>query len=277
MSNYFKLVNFELTRFIKIYLVLMGITITSQLIGMIVVSKKYLKEANRAIYEEGMSKASFIDQFGQFSIYDFGMSIWFIGPIALSIVVLLIYVFFIWYRDWFAKNTFIYRLLTLPTARLNVYLAKATSIFLMVLGLVALQIVLFPIESRMSKWMVPLDLRIDLSLHEFLEQLYFLSVLIPEPTLKFILNYGVGFMFVFIVFTAVLFERSFKWKGIILGILYSVVAVTIYILPGIVDVFILPNYFYQSEKFFLDLTAAVIVSGLSIWIGHLLLKYKITV
>src|SRR5699024_11593560 len=119
---------------------------------------------------------------------------------------------------------------TLPTARLNVYLAKATSIFLMVLGLVALQIVLFPIESRMSKWMVPLDLRIDLSLHEFLEQLYFLSVLIPEPTLKFILNYGVGFMFVFIVFTAFLFVSILKWKDIILGIFYIVVVLFIFFL-----------------------------------------------
>src|SRR5699024_10081111 len=146
-----------------------------------------------------------------------------------------------------------------------------------VLGLVALQIVLFPIESRMSKWMVPLDLRIDLSLHEFLEQLYFIRVLLPVSIIKFILNYVVCFIIVFIVFTDVLFDRCFKCKVIILGILYSVVAVTIYILPGIVDVFILPNYFYPSEKFFLDLTAAVIVSGLSIWVGHLLLKHKITV
>src|SRR5699024_11106150 len=97
---------------------------------------------NQAIYEDGMSQASFIEQFGQFSFYDFGMSLWFVGPIALSIVVLLIYVFFIWYRDWFAKNTFIYRLLTLPTARLNVYLSNAPTIFLMVLELVALQLIL---------------------------------------------------------------------------------------------------------------------------------------
>src|SRR5690625_6015124 len=182
MSNYLKLVNFELNRFIKLYMVLIGVTIVSQLVVAVLVSRSYLKDANQAIYEDGMSDLSFIEQFVQFSFYDFGMSLWFVGPIALSIVVLLIYVFFIWYSDCFAKNTFIYRLLTLPTARLNVYLAKATSIFLMVLGLVALQIVLFPIESRMSKWMVPLDLRIDLSLHEFLEQLYFLSVLDRKST-----------------------------------------------------------------------------------------------
>ena len=40
---------------------------------------------------------------------------WFLGPIALCIAALIIYVFFIWYRDWLGKNTFAYRLLMLPT------------------------------------------------------------------------------------------------------------------------------------------------------------------
>src|SRR5699024_11040624 len=155
MKNYLKFVNFEFNRFLKIYLVLLGITIVSQIAGVIITSKSYLNQANEMMYEEGMSLASFLDMFGEMSFYRIETSIWFIAPIAISIVTLIIYVFFIWYRDWFAKNTFIYRLLTIPTARLNVYLAKATTIFLMVLGLVALQLVLIPIESTILRWMVP--------------------------------------------------------------------------------------------------------------------------
>ena len=37
----------------------------------------------------------------------------------------MIYVFFIWYRDWLGKYTFAYRLLMLPTTRINIYFAKA--------------------------------------------------------------------------------------------------------------------------------------------------------
>lgn len=277
MNHYFKLVNFELIRFIKIYLILIGITIISQLIGVVVVSRGYLKDVNQAIYQDGMSKATYLEQYGELSFFDIGISLWFFGPIALSIVTLLIYVFFIWYRDWFAKNTFIYRLLTLPTTRLNVYLAKASAIFLMVLGLSALQLVLFPIESRLMQWMVPVDFRRDLTVSGIIDELYFLNILFPESILQFILYYGVGFMVVFIIFTAILFERSFKWKGIILGILYGAVAITIYVLPGMIELFILPNYFYPAEKFVLDIIAAVVVSGISIWIGHVLLKNKVTV
>ncbi|MBU5467633.1 hypothetical protein KQI49_12470 [Virgibacillus sp. MSJ-26] len=277
MSNYLKLVNFELNRFIKLYMVLIGVTIVSQLVGAVLVSRRYLKDVNQAIYEDGMSQSSFIEQFGQFSFYDFGMSLWFVGPIALSIVVLLIYVFFIWYRDWFAKNTFIYRLLTLPTARLNVYLSKATTIFLMVLGLVALQLILIPIESRVLEWMVPLDFRNDLSLDQIIEQLHVMSVLIPQSILQFIRNFGIGFMSVFIVFTAILLERSFKWKGILLGILYGAFTIGLYVLPGVLESLISPGYFYQSEKFFIAIAMVVIISSLSIWLGRLLLKYKVTV
>ena len=43
----------------------------------------------------------------------------------------------------------------LPTARMNIYLAKATTILLFVLGLVALQLLLFPVEGQVLQWMVP--------------------------------------------------------------------------------------------------------------------------
>lgn len=277
MSNYLKLVNFELNRFIKLYMILIGVTIVSQLVGAVLVSRSYLKDANQAIYEDGMSQASFIEQFGTLSFNDLGWSLWFVAPIALSIVVLLIYVFFIWYRDWFAKNTFIYRLLTLPTARLNVYLSKATTIFLMVLGLVALQLILIPIESRVLEWMVPVDFRQDLSLGQIIEQIHILSILIPKTLLQFIWKFGIGFMSVFVIFTAILLERSFKWKGIILGVLYGVIALVVYVLPDVLESLISPGYFYESEKFFIALAMVIIISGISIWLGRLLLKYKVTV
>lgn len=277
MNKYLKLVNFELSRFMKIYLILIGITIISQFVGVFAVSKRYLNLANQVIYQDGMSKARFLEQYSPFSFFDIGTTLWFLGPIALSVVTLMIYVFFIWYRDWFAKNTFIYRLLMLPTARLNVYLAKATTIFLMVLGLTALQLALLPFENRLMQWMVPLDFRTDLPINGIIEQLYFFNVLFPETIFQFILYYGVGFMFVFIIFTAILFERSFKWKGIILAIVYGVLAITLYALPSMIELYILPNYFYSVERFIMNLLAVMLVSGLSIWMGHYLLKNKVTV
>ena len=127
-------------------------------------------------------------------------SMWFLGPIALCIAALIIYVFFIWYRDWLGKNTFAYRLLMLPTARMNIYLAKATTILLFVLGLVALQLLLFPIEGQVSNGWFQTEFRTDLSVYE-ITKLNYLNLFFPRTFIEFVLYYGAGMMAVFIVFT----------------------------------------------------------------------------
>src|SRR5690625_4943892 len=147
MKNYLKLVNFEFNRFFKVYAALIAITVVSQITGIIVLSKSYMNEANTMIYNNGLSQATYIEQYGTMSFYSITQTFWVMGPIALCMGALIFYIFLTWYRDWFGKNTFIYRLLMLPTARLNVFLAKATSIMLMVLGLVSIQLLLLDRKS----------------------------------------------------------------------------------------------------------------------------------
>lgn len=276
MNRYLKLVNFEVNRFLKLYLVLLGITILSQIIGVIVQSRAYLNRANELMYKDLMTKDEFIEQYGNISFYNFTQAAWFLLPIMLCVVVLIIYVFFIWYRDWLGKNTFSYRLLMLPTARITIYFAKATTILLFVLGLVALQLVLLPVESQVLQWVVPSEFRTDLSIYE-ITNLHNLSVLLPSIFIEFVLYYAGGMLAVCIVFTAILFERSFRIKGITYSVLYCVGSLLIFFAPLFVNEFILRNYFYPIELFFLELVAGLLVLACAIWIGNFLLKNKIRV
>ncbi|MFZ0443730.1 MAG: hypothetical protein WAM95_03570 [Bacillus sp. (in: firmicutes)] len=276
MKRYLKLVNFEFNRFFKLYLVLIGITILSQIIGVIVESRTYLNLANELIYKELMLKSDFIENYGTMSFLNISKSVWFMGPIILCGVILMIYVFFIWYRDWLGKNTFSYRLLMLPTARINVYLAKATTIFLYVLGLVTLQLLLLPIEVQVLHWMVPSEFRTDLSFNE-IAHFHDLRILFPNNFIEFVLYYGVGMAAVFIVFTAILFERSYRIKGIIYGILYCAVSLVIFFAPIFINEFILGNYFYPIELFFIELIAGILVLSCAIWTGNFLIKNKVRV
>src|SRR5690348_10610507 len=100
MSRYLKLVNFEFNRFLKLYLVLIGATILLQIVGVFVSSQNYLNRANESLYKELMPMETFIEQYGTLSFFNISQTIWFSGPIMLCIVALIIYVFFIWYRDW---------------------------------------------------------------------------------------------------------------------------------------------------------------------------------
>src|SRR5699024_7191101 len=140
MNEYLKLVNFEWNRFMKLYLILIVVTIILQVTGVILESKIYIKLACDVIYGDMVSKEDFLLDYGLMSFESIMNSIWVYRSIVICIVTLIIYVFFIWYRDWFGKNTFIYRLLTIPTARINIYFAKATALFLLVLGLVCVRL-----------------------------------------------------------------------------------------------------------------------------------------
>lgn len=276
MKRYLKLVNFEFNRFLKLYLVLIGTIVFVQMAGAIIESRKYVNLADKLMYEELLSKGQFLEQYGYMTFFKIFETAWFFGPIMLAVATLIIYVFFIWYRDWFGKNTFIYRLLMLPTERFNVYLAKATTILLFVLGLVALQLVLIPMEIQVMQWIVPDEFRMDLSVKQITSS-NGLIVLFPITFTEFFLYYGGGMVAVFIVFTAIMFERSFRLKGIFIGILYIVASLFIFIAPILVDAFLLGNFFYPAEIFFIEVGMGLIVLIGTIWTGDYLLKNKIRV
>jgi hypothetical protein len=277
MKSYLKLVNFEFNRSAKIFAILLGITLVVQIAGVIVLSKMYLNIVNEKIYEELLPKAEFLSNFGQMSFLSVTRSVWFLGPIALCIAGVGFYIFLIWYRDWFGKNTFIYRLLMLPTTRLNVFYAKITNILLMTIGFVAFQLILLPIETTVFKWMLPKEFRVDMNVKEIFSSMPELNILVPNSFLEGVLYYGAGFMVVAILFTAILFERSFRWKGVFVGIIYSLVAIAVFISPLLLQEFVLNDFFYPLELFVLEIVMGVIVLAASIWMSGFLLKNKITV
>ncbi|WP_428910861.1 hypothetical protein [Niallia sp. Krafla_26] len=277
MNRYLKLVHFEMNRFFKIYLVLIGITFLFQMIAVFTTSRRYLDQANELIYKESMPMKEFLEQHGTFSLFDATNSLWFGGPIALCIAALLFYVFFIWYRDWLGKNTFIYRLLMLPTDRMNVYLSKLTTILLYVFGLVALQILLLLMEGQVLKWIVPNEFRSDSSVFEIISSNVILSLIIPRSFFEFVLIYGIGITAVLTVFTAILFERSFRLKGLIYGIIYCALAFFIFLIPLLVDAFILRYYFYPIELFVMEVILVLLLITVALWLGNYLIKNKIRV
>jgi hypothetical protein len=185
---------------------------------------------------------------------------------------MLFYVFFIWYRDWFGKNTFICRLLMLPTERMNLYWAKLTAILAFVLGLVALQLVLFPLHLWLFGQMLPPDIGLAVSVSGFILHDQIFQILIPPTFLDFVLYYGAGVLGVAVVFTAILIERSYRLKGLVGGTLYAAAAGIAMLIPQSFR-----GFLYPIEIFWLMLGIGIALLGISLWISRLLLTRKITV
>lgn len=278
MKNYFKLLNFEINRFIKLYIALMITIAFIQITGTIVESLKYMSIVKSNVIKYGMSEREFLETHYEFNFIEIVYSLWIFGPIAIGVAILLLYVFFIWYRDWFSKSMFIYRLLMLPTSRMNIFFAKVTTIMLTVLGLIGFQIVLFMIELQIIKWIVPKVFRIDVTIPEITSGIYHLSIIFPEDFTEFIINYGLGFAFVVVTFTAILFERSYKLKGLLIGIVYVLFMMNLFILPFIIQLVIFGSlYLYADEMLFIETVIWLLVIGSSFLISRYLLNNKVTV
>src|SRR5690625_5018633 len=133
------------------------------MIGVIFISRQYLKYIEMDL-QVGVSQAEVLEMYGKFSLGEVVLSMSFLVPIALSVAAIAFYIFFIWYRDWLGKNTFIYRLLMLPTSRMNVFFAKLMTIMTSVLGLVTMQLIFLHVYKVIIKWIIPQVYRQDLGL-----------------------------------------------------------------------------------------------------------------
>ena len=166
----------------------------------------------------------------------------------------------------------------LPTARLSVYFAKATALMMIIFTLVAAQIAFLKIESSFMDSLIPAEFFKETSIAEIANYNIILRFVIPGTFTEFILYYGGGFIVLTLLFTAILMERSFKWKGLILGLLYIAAAVVLAISPILLLTALDKiDYFYLSELIYMTIASSVITGVLSVWISHYLLNKKVTV
>lgn len=277
MKNYLKLVNFEFNRCIKLYSVLIGLTIVSQIIAVFVESRQYLNMVNQEIYQNKIPQETFLSETGEMSMFWVINNGLFLIPIFICISAILFYSFYIWYVEWMGKNSFIYRLLTLPASRMSIFWSKLTTIALMIFGLVSVQLILLVAESQLLKVLISDEFRIDLTIQKISQLSLYLSIIMPKTFLDFLTYYGIGFVSLFLLFTAILFERSFRFKGLAIGIGYGVVLFFLFLVPVMARDLFNFNGLYPNEMIILEIILGILVIAISCWTSRYLLNKKVTV
>ncbi|WP_438350869.1 hypothetical protein ACP8HI_09615 [Paenibacillus sp. FA6] len=275
MNRYLKLVHMEINRFKFVLAGLMGLTVLCQFGAMIWWNMNELSRREATILQFGSSvmfaSNSFADMISSTQLL-------FFIPMLLSIGVLVIYVFLIWYRDWFGRNTFIYRLLMLPTARIHIYYAKITAILMFVFGLISFQLALLSVEKLVFNLIVPSDMREPSHFLDTINANQALALLTPGNFDQFLITYGLGMIAVLAICTAILIERSYRRVGIVYAILYLAICCWAILFPLIGlgrnnD----HGYLYPNEIFIIEIVACVGVIAMSVWLASRLLSKKITV
>ena len=274
MGNYIKLVNFEIQRFWKFLMTLVVFVVVVQIIGAFVDTSSFLNQAQRTMQQEKIAESQYVFNYNVYSLYHFLNSGLFLISVMFTIAVLIIYVFFIWYRDWFGKSSFIYRLLMLPTERRHIYFAKLTTILLFVFVLLGLQVLLIEVAELIIKSILPAELYAEQGVI-FTYSYDVLAILFPQSMLGFLLSYGIGTALVATLFTAILLERSFHLKGIILAGIYITLSQAFLFTPILLDMN--TNYFYMSEILSMFVVTALIIFVVAVFLANYLLKRKINV
>jgi len=274
MNNFLKLVHFELKRFSKLYMGLIAIIAVAQLLIALIIVNMYASDINRML-AQGKSSFEILGKMGKMSIGNIMNNNLFYMTLMVGAIPLIIYMFFIWYRDWFGKSSFIYRLLMLPTNRMNLFYSKAVAMFLFIFGLVAVQVLLLQVEHWIIGAIVPRDYNSNLDFLNLIDGSP-LTVILPPTLEQFFLSYGVGAMLLVTLFTAVLLERSFRLRGIVIAILYCVVAGVVFFIPLFIQN-LTEGYFYHKEEVWALIVSGLVVTICGITLSNYLLKRKITV
>lgn len=278
LKDLLKLTNFELERISKFLFGLVGLTLISNLIGYLFVPFRYMSQVNEFIASSSGTVQDAREIFGHFSFFDMTYTFWIIAPIAIGISALLFYSVFTWYREWFGKNTFAYRLLILPVPRMNIFFSKLITIFISIFALIASQMISLAIGFPIVSTMIDSDFFLNLSLMESIQMNNSFLYLFPINLSFFIAVNGIGLVALLVLFTFILMERSFGLKGIIFGITYALFSLLLILFPLLIPN-IFKNYYilYGSETIILEIISFTIVGLVSIFISRYLINKKITV
>ncbi len=274
MKKFIDLLSFEMNRFLKFLVPALLLTAIVQFF----VTFSKIGEFNETV-DMTLSMGGSVDQMASFSLQNITGSALYELSFLLIVLVFMFYSFFIWYREWLGKNTFIYRLLMLPMNRSVLFLAKALVFLIGGFLSFVFQFGLYALQLFIASQMIPTDYYAALNIHNVQPPYTILQgVLFPTSGFEFIDTYSFAFAALVTLFAAILIERTYRLKGFIAGAVYFI---SYFVLFGLLTSLNYMNLFpvvlrpSQIELITLGYQLFMIVLGCII--SHFLLKDRVKV
>ncbi len=233
VNNILTLYDMEFKRIYKIYFALIGILFASNigvtLFSIYSVSAGSLDEHGNIINMSILRSSEGMKYINSYVISELASITKFI--MAFAVLLCLLYSLVIWYRDYFSKSKTIATLLMLPQKRFNIYISKLITVIMMIFGIMSIQFLFWFIDLVIVK--VILNVNVDGFINVFktiLGSQNRISNLIFAQPIDFIMINTLGVILaVTVIFTGVMIERSYRKIGPVLGSIYIVACIMIYI------------------------------------------------
>lgn len=216
MKKFISLLSFEMNRFLRFLLPTLAVVAGLQIFTALTKIFSYNSEL-----EKMLARGESLELYPDFTVQDITGSTLFEFSIILIFLVFVFYSFFTWYREWLGKNTFIYRLLMLPTNRSYIVLTK--SLVFMIGGLLAFafQFGMYFVHLNLAEWLVTSSFYDAYNIHNVIPFYSLIQpALFPNSLFEFVRNYSFAFAALLSLCTGILIERSFGLKGLFIGAAY---------------------------------------------------------
>lgn len=274
MNRTWKLLQFEFNRLWKVLIGLILFNMVVQPLGVIWSTYRYFNRdvsAGTTLEMPGtVARALAFNEVTQSGIVTLA--------ILFTVFALIFYTFYTWYREWYGKSRFSYRLMMIPGNRMQVYFAKLLALYIGVLLLVALQIVLLAVGNWIFEWVLSEDVIRPIHLFE----LYYWNDFGNEiflPVLQIMINrYVMGFMTLNIVFVGILLERSFGLAGFISGLAFYLIS----LIGSVAVISVIGGqaykwYLFYDEVLYMMYGIMVLYTLICIGISHYLINHRLRV
>lgn len=274
MNRTWKLLQFEFNRLWKVLVGLILFNMVVQPLGVIWSTYRYFDRdvsAGTTLEMPGtVARALAFNEVTQSGIVTLA--------ILFTVFALIFYAFYTWYREWYGKSRFSYRLMMIPGNRMQVYFAKLLALYIGVLLLVALQIVLLAVGNWIFEWVLSEDVIRPIHLFE----LYYWNDFGNEiflPVLQIMINrYVMGFMTLNIVFVGILLERSFGLAGFISGLAFYLIS----LIGSVAVISVIGGqaykwYLFYDEALYMMYGIMVLYTLICIGISHYLINHRLRV
>lgn len=272
MRKIMTLVNIEINRIFKFLVGILGLYTVVQTIFTIVLINSAKSSLIENAKQSQLTLEQFIDsiKFPPYNISHFIQNQYSMIGGAVVCILILIYGFIIWYREWFGNNRVIYTLLILPINRMKIYISKFVTMLLLIFSMLSTFIITQAINYNLTINMLPYYNKLDIGCISDIYDNKFLSF-IPINTLDLVIYVSEIFVVIALIFLFVHLEISYKIKGAVLGIILSVVYV------GILYLLLINSNILIKEKILLITLYNIITICIAGTFSRFLLKNKIRV
>ena len=258
MKKYLKLLAYELENSKKLIAILVAGVTLLQSVSFIQMIREYKQIVEIQISQLGTLKGVKFD----FSV--FTSNGWFILSIMGSVALIGAYIFYIWLKEWYKQCKSIYRVLMLPGSRMSIYWAKFTTILMLILILLGLEMVLLTGAMKLAGVIIG-DQLVGTGNNWYVfvqgndQYINPLEMLYPATWMDFSLTYGVGICAVSTCFQLIILAMSTRHLKKVQSIglmIVNVVAVGLYF-SGLV--FLIDNLMLTSGELLWMMTLSLTI------------------